>query len=63
MLITGSYDENVQHWEKRMVQGLVMRFELGLEGVVWRLKWHPFDQGLTVAACMHNGFMVIRADD
>ncbi len=63
MLITGSYDENVQLWDKRMMQSPVMRFELGLGGVVLRLKWHPFDQGLILAACMHNGFMVIRADD
>jgi diphthamide biosynthesis protein 7 len=54
MLIMGRYDENVQLWDKRMMQSPVMRFELGLGGVVWRLKWHPFDQGLILAACMHN---------
>jgi diphthamide biosynthesis protein 7 len=63
MLITGSYDENVRLWDKRMVQSPAMRFELGLGGFVWRLKWDPFDQQLILAACMHNGLMVIRADD
>ncbi|CAM6080043.1 unnamed protein product, partial [Sphagnum tenellum] len=61
-LITGSYDENIRLWDKRMMQSPVMRFELGLGGGVWRLKWHPFDEGLILAACMHNGFAVIRAD-
>ncbi len=34
MLITGSYDENVRLWDKRMMQSPVMRFELGL-GVLY----------------------------
>ena len=29
---------------------------------MWRLKWHPSDPALMLAACMHAGFAVLRAD-
>lgn len=59
-LITGSYDENLRLWDMRMGARPVMKLEMGLGGGVWRLKWHPWDQGLVLAACMHNGFVVVK---
>ncbi|KAG0567871.1 hypothetical protein KC19_7G168300 [Ceratodon purpureus] len=61
-LITGSYDENLRLWDMRMGIRPVMKLETGLGGGVWRLKWHPLDRGLILAACMHNGFVLVRVD-
>ena len=29
-------------------------------GGVWRAKWHPSDPELLLAACMYNGYAVVR---
>jgi len=34
--------------------------QVNLGGGVWRAKWHPTDPKLLLAACMYNGFAVLR---
>ncbi|GMH36408.1 hypothetical protein BSKO_04276 [Bryopsis sp. KO-2023] len=61
-LITGSYDEKIRFWDTRNTSKPVSHSEVGCGGGVWTLKYHPHDGNLLLAACMYNGFAIVRRD-
>ncbi|ONK66230.1 uncharacterized protein A4U43_C06F5570 [Asparagus officinalis] len=63
ILLTGSYDEFLRVWDLRSMSKPVSKYSLCLGGGVWRLKNHPSIEGLVLAACMHNGFAIVRVGD
>ncbi|KAK1357853.1 diphthine methyltransferase-like [Heracleum sosnowskyi] len=60
MLLTGSYDEYLRIWDVRSISKPVNETSICLGGGVWRIKQHPFIPGIVLAACMHNGFAVVK---
>ncbi|KXZ51559.1 hypothetical protein GPECTOR_12g522 [Gonium pectorale] len=61
LVATGSYDEHVRLWDMRNLSRPVVVSQLNTGGGNWRLRWHPHDPHVLLAACMYNGFAVLRA--
>lgn len=61
-ILTGSYDEHLRVWDIRSITRPVNKTSACLGGGVWRIKYHPFVSGLVLAACMHNGFSIVKVD-
>jgi diphthamide biosynthesis protein 7 len=60
MLLTGSYDEYLRVWDMRSMAKPVNEKSLNLGGGVWRIKYHPSIADVILAACMHNGFAIVK---
>ncbi|XP_062169708.1 uncharacterized protein LOC133875554 [Alnus glutinosa] len=61
-LFTGCYDEYLRVWDVRSISKPVNETSICLGGGVWRIKPHPIVPGLVLAACMHNGFAVVKME-
>lgn len=62
IVFTGSYDEYLRVWDIRSISKPVNEASICLGGGVWRIKHHPFAPGFVLAACMHNGFAVVKIE-
>ena len=50
-------------WDVRQLRAPVCSAEIQCGGGVWRVAWHPTDGAVLLAACMQQGFAVIRNAD
>ncbi|EFJ44236.1 hypothetical protein VOLCADRAFT_95451 [Volvox carteri f. nagariensis] len=52
VVATGSYDEYVRLWDMRNTSKPFILSQLNTSGGNWRLRWHPHDPQLLLAACI-----------
>ena len=61
LIVVGSYDESVSIWDHRSTRRPLTDVKVG--GGVWRVKWHPEDERVILAACMYNEFQLLQYQD
>lgn len=59
LIAVGSYDESVSIWDCRST-GRNALSEVKVGGGIWRIKWHPTNDNLLLAACMYSGFHLLN---
>jgi len=59
---TGSYDSCIRIWDQRNIKQPVKE-ELDTGGGVWRVRWHPDEQDVLLAACMRSGFQIVSGGE
>ncbi len=52
---SGSYDEYIRLWDMRKMNSKEPLCSLHVGGGVWRVKWHPTDNGRILVGAMHGG--------
>lgn len=57
-LITGSYDEHLRLFDRRVFNRPVQ--EINLQGGIWRIKVNPVDPSLILCACMYHNFSIVK---
>ena len=57
LLATGSFDETLLIWDSRNMTAPLTKVLIE-DGGIWRLKWHPSDPNLLLAACTRAGAAV-----
>ena len=62
-VVTGSYDNTLRIWDWRNTSKPVLQTSFGMGGGVWRVKPHPRDPSLLLAATMYDGFKVVKVSD
>ncbi|CAF1041529.1 unnamed protein product [Didymodactylos carnosus] len=55
--LTGSFDEYLRQWDKRMLDKSLK--ETKLNAGVWKIKYHPQNAQNILCACMANGFHIV----
>eukprot|EP00890_Picochlorum_soloecismus_P006384 jgi/Picsp_1/6747/NSC_04088-R1_transducin wd40 domain-containing protein len=60
IIFTGSYDQRIRVWDNRHTSRPICQAEADAGGGVWKLKPHPGDPDVILAACMHYGFSIFR---
>ena len=57
LLATGSFDETLLIWDSRNMTAPLRKVSIE-DGGIWRIKWHPSDPNLLLAACTRAGAAV-----
>ena len=61
-VLTGSYDNMIRLWDWRNTSRPILQTSFDMGGGVWRIKPHPSDPSILLAATMYDGFKIVSVD-